>query len=351
MVLNKKDRDLWLCGVALLIFVVSVGLLIYRFHYKKQNNIEGFTSNDIITHNSGIYDKFYSRIYDKIFTDIKKTSLELTNVMEHTIKRVEDPFPKEDIKFLDAGCGSGITSSIIGKLYPVTCLDKSNEMLEVAKTRQSAGMKLLQGDIKDRSLFQANSFSHIMCMYFTMYYFQNIDHIFENFSKWVKPNGFVIIHLVDKKAFDPIANPSSPFILTDPQSYVDKRKTDSIIVFNNFTYNSNFKLLSKDKATFNESFEYKDPKKNTRRQQHTFYMYDKAKYVTTAEKYGFVLEKIEPQTFSGYAHHYLFIFRKLKNERLVSSLKNIPATSTKGTRGSTGTRSVSSRSKSSTSSL
>ena len=86
MVLNKKDRDLCLCGVAHLILVVSVGLLIYRFHYKKQINIEGFTTNNIINHNSGIYDKFYSRIYDKIFTDIKKTSLELTNVIEHTIK-------------------------------------------------------------------------------------------------------------------------------------------------------------------------------------------------------------------------------------------------------------------------
>ena len=344
----KLKRKECMCIIAIIVFIVSVGLLTYRF--KNNGEIvdtvkEGFTSNDIITHNSGVYDKLYSNIYDKIFTDIKKSSLEITGIIEHTIKNIDDPFPKEDINFLDAGCGTGITSSIIGKIYPVTCLDKSTEMLQVAKTRQSQGMKLLEGDIKDRSKFAANSFSHIICLYFTMYYFENIDHIFENFSKWVKPNGFVAIHLVDKKAFDPVAPPASPFILTDPQSYVEKRQTDSIIVFNNFKYKSNFKLLNKNRGVFDETFDYND-KRPDRKQRHNFYMYDKAKYVSTAEKYGFVLQKIEPQTLSGYSHHYLFIFRKIKNEKLVSSLKNIPSISTKATKGS-----VSSRTKSSLSSF
>ena len=308
--------------------------MIYRFKNNDEiltiesfedGNIEKFTNN-IITHNTGIYDKFYSNLYDKIFTDIKKSSLEITGIIEHTIKRIDDPFPKDDIKFLDAGCGTGITASIIGKIYPITCLDKSNDMLQVAKTRQSNGMKLLEGDIKDRSMFEANTFSHILSLYFTIYYFQNIDHIFENFSKWVKPNGFVVIHLVDKKAFDPVANPASPFILTDPQSYLDKRKTDSVIIFNNFRYRSNFKLINKNKAYFDETFEYNDKEKKSRTQRHIFYMYDKSHYVKIAERYGFVLQKIEPQTLSGYSHHYLFIFRKIKKERLVSTLTDIPKT-------------------------
>jgi len=325
----KKENCVYL--ILFIIVLLSIGVLIYRFHFSGYQiegyTVEGFTlnegfTNNIISHNTGIYDKFYSRIYDKIFTDIKKSSLELTNIIEYTIKRVEDPYPKDSIKFLDAGCGTGITASIIGKLYPVTCLDKSNDMLEIAKTRQSEGMKLLQGDIQNRSMFSANSFTHILCLYFTMYYFQDINHIFENFSKWIKPNGFVVLHLVDKKAFDPVANPSSPFILSDPQAHIDKRKTDSLIVFNNFTYESNFKMLSKDKAIFEETFKYKDPSKKPRKQQHVFYMYDKAKYVSVAERYGFALEKIEPQTFSGYGHHYLFIFRKVKDERIVSRLKS-----------------------------
>jgi len=338
MKLKKKECG---CVFAIVVFLIGVALLVYRFMYKKTiTNKEGFTSNNIITNNTGIYDKFYSQIYDKIFTDVKKSSFEIANIVEGSIKRIDDPFPKEEVKFLDAGCGTGITSSIIGKLYPVTCVDKSVDMLEVAKTRQSEGMKLLEGDIKDRSMFKANSFTHIMCLYFTMYYFENIDHIFENFSKWVRPNGFVIIHLVDKKAFDPVAPPSSPFILADPQSYLEKRKTDSVIVFNNFTYKSDFKLLGKNKGTFTETFEYNDKDKGNRKdrtQQHTFHMYDKATYVNVAEKYGFVLQKIEPQTFSGYGHHYLFIFRKIKKERLVSSLNSI--SSDKATKGSITSRS------------
>ena len=324
----KLKRKQCLYFLAILIGIFIIALLSYQYNnsYSITNEkIEHFTNDTIIKHNNGIFDSFYSRIYDKIFTDIKKSSFEITNIIATTLKNVDDPFPKKDIKFLDAGCGTGISASVIGKLYPITCLDKSNAMLEIAKTRQSDGMKLLQGDIKDRSIFQKHSFSHILCLYFTIYFFQNIDHIFENFSKWIKPKGFLVIHLVDKKAFDPVANPSSPFILTDPQSYSKKRITKSTIAFNNFKYTANFKLVNDNKAIFDETFDFNDDRKN-RHQQHILYMYNKAKYVEIAEKYGFVLHTIEPQTLSGYAHHYLFIFRKIKNEKLISSISSIPPT-------------------------
>ena len=318
MNLNKID---YIClGISIIIafFVSYLSCKYYLYGSGQSSEIEAFENDTTIETNNNIYDKFYAKIYDKLFTDSKRTAFELASIINTTITKAVNPFKKEDIRILDAGCGTGIMSSLIGKMYPVTCLDKSNDMLNVAKTRQSEHMKLLQGDIKDASTFNNNEFSHILCTYFTMYYFKDINHIFENFSKWVKPDGFVVIHLVDKKAFDPILNPASPFVLMDLQSHVDKRKTDSTVVFNNFTYKSDFILESNDKAYFEETFDYKDGK--VRKQKHGLYMYNKIDYVHAAKKYGLDLMDIKSQAFSGYGNHYIFIFRKIKNDKSIELL-------------------------------
>ena len=329
----KLKRNDYYC---IFVSIILISLISYyvcsRIKNGSEDQIEPFTAEggeNFIEINNQIFDKFYANIYDKIFTDSKRTSLELATIIELTVKNVENPFPEDEINFLDAGCGTGINAAVIGKMYPITCFDKSNDMLAVAKTRQSDKMKLLQGDIKDRSSFEKNTFSHIIALYFTMYYFENINNIFENFSKWVKPNGFVVIHLVDKKAFDPIVNPSSPYVLMDVQSHLKKRKTDSLVVFNDFKYTSDFKLDNKT-AAFEEVFEFKDGK--TRKQRHKFYMYSKKEYVAAAERFGFVLINIESQILSGYSNHYIFTFRKQKEEKYISRLK-APVAKSVGTSG------------------
>ena len=339
--MKLKRNDYYCIFVSIILISLISYYICSRIKKVSEGQIEPFATEGgkFIEVNNQIFDKFYSSIYDKIFTDNKRTSLELATILETTVKNVENPFKKEDVKFLDAGCGTGINASVLGKMFPVTCLDKSNDMLSVAKTRQSEKMILLQGDIKDRSTFEKNTFSHIIALYFSMYYFENIGHIFENFSKWVKPNGFVVIHLVDKKAFDPIVNPSSPFVLMDVQSHLDKRKTDSLVVFNKFTYKSNFNLLDKHRAAFEEEFEFKDPNTKKRKQRHILYMYNKKEYVKVAERYGFKLMNIEPQTMSGYGNHYLFTFRKQKEEAYISSLKAENSVKSVGTGGTKSTRS------------
>ena len=55
----KLKRNDYLCMAAIIFFFISIALLTYRFHFKTQPaTIEGFTSNDIITNNTGIYDKY-----------------------------------------------------------------------------------------------------------------------------------------------------------------------------------------------------------------------------------------------------------------------------------------------------
>jgi len=270
------------------------------------DNIESFSDNSAITDIEEIYDEFYSSVYDKILSDSKRNSYEVATILNETINNKRNTFGK-NINILDAGCGSGINSNVLGTEYNTTCLDSSKDMLSVVNAKASKKMTLLQGDIKDTSLFEKETFTHIISTYFTIYYFKNISDIFKNFHSWLKPKGFAVIHLVDKHAFDPIVNSSSlPF--TDQQEYSEKRKTNSVVVFDKFTYKSDFKLLNDTNAEFRESFQFKDGK--IRNQKQTFYMHDKKDYIDVAEKLGFNLITIVPQDLGGYTHNYLFIFQK-----------------------------------------
>jgi len=269
------------------------------------DNIESFSDNAITDMNE-IYDEFYSRVYDKILSDSKRNSYEVATILNETVNNKRNTFGR-NINILDAGCGTGINSKVFGTEYNTTCLDSSKDMLSVANVKATKKMTLLQGDIKDTRLFEKETFTHIISTYFTIYYFKNIAEIFKNFYSWLKPKGFAIIHLVDKHAFDPIVN-SSSFHFTDQQKYSEKRKTNSVVVFDKFTYKSNFKLLNDINAEFQESFHFKDGK--IRNQKQSFYMHDKKHYIDVAEKLGFTLLTIVPQDLGGYAHNYLFIFQK-----------------------------------------
>ena len=52
--------------------------------------------------------------------------------------------------------------------------------------------------------FPADTFTHITCLYFTIYYIKDKRLFFENCFKWLKPHGVLVIHLVNMNKFDPI---------------------------------------------------------------------------------------------------------------------------------------------------
>ena len=194
---------------------------------------EGFAVEKVF-HFPKLYDSFYASIYDQLFYIPAKNKLEISDIESQLIKN-----KYEQVRFLDAGCGTGRHLALLSRKMKTTGLDISKAMLRKARqnTKDSEyPVELVQGDMQDLSLFPPRSFTHLSCFYFTIYYFENPATLFRNFFEWLVPGGYAIIHLVIPSKFDPLVDAASPFPAFSLQKYSKKRVTQSTVYFNNFVF-------------------------------------------------------------------------------------------------------------------
>lgn len=236
-------------------FIIALLLLIiFYLIFMKDDSVESFVSTDIIP-SENIYDNFYCNIYDKLFYSEYKVEFEINDLIESILSKMN----KNNLKLLDIGCGTGQHIKLLkDKNYDVIGLDKSNEMLKKAKINNPE-TRFILGDTLDKELFSDNKFNVISCYYFTVYYFKDLNIFLQNVYKWLKDDGVFVIHIVNKDKFDPILEPASPFPAFSLQKYSKGRVMKSDVIFNNFDYSSEFKLV-KGNSFFIETFNLKKKK-------------------------------------------------------------------------------------------
>ncbi len=270
----------------------------------KNNTHESFTTTKVIPSDK-IYDSFYSKLYDKLFFVGQKVEFEIHDLIENFLSK------SKDMKILDIGCGTGKHIKVLeNKKYDVVGLDNSNDMLQIAKT-ENPNIRFIKGDAMNTNLFVNNKFNIITCYYFTIYYLKEIDKFLDNVYKWLKMGGIFVVHLVNRDKFDPILEPANPFMAFSLQKYSKKRILKSDIVFNNFDYQAEFKILNNDYAKFMESFHFKK-KKEIRKQEHKLYMSNIKDCVNKIKKHGFELVGTTDLIKCSYEYQYLFYFKKIK---------------------------------------
>ena len=257
-----------------------------------------------------IYDEFYSSVYDLVAFDLPKVLYEYKYI-QTLCKKINDN--TRDINILDVGCGTGQHGKLLAKDYNYTGIDRSKHMLKIAKNKIDVSAKLVLADANKLTAVGEDIYDIILCLYFTIYYFKDLNKIFDNFSRWIKDDGYLILHLVDKDLFDPVLNPANPSLINSVQKYSKKRITNSIINFNNITYISDFVLKKNNMAEFQEIIRFKDTNVE-RRQSHLLYMYTNKHFVNIAKKYGFSLEEIKNLENVKFEHNYLFVFKKIRDD-------------------------------------
>lgn len=298
---NKSS--LW-CKV--LIFMSLLLLLILVFKGLKPNKtVEGFEQNDkfLIKSGTDIYDKFYADIYDYLVFNTIKNDYEIGFI-------INNASPSSKSVILDIGCGTGHHVGTLGaKGLDVLGIDISPSMIEKAK-QSYPDYKFQVADAVDSNLFQSDTFTHILCMYFTIYYFKDKTQFFNNCFRWLMPGGYLIVHLVDREQFDPILPPGNPLLFVSPQRYAKERITTTKVKFTDFSYSADFQLDSNnDKAVFIEKFK-NDSDGKIRKNELVMYMPDIQQIVDEAQACGFIVEGKADLLQCQYEYQYLYLFVK-----------------------------------------
>jgi SAM-dependent methyltransferase len=284
-----------------LLILISIILICFSIFSVKQ---EGFKNNKTFTFAEGpiIYDGFYSTIYDSLVYNQIKNEYEIGKIVDTTT-------PTEESIILDIGCGTGHhVNALQEKGLNVIGIDNSNDMIKQAKINFPNG-NFKKGDMTNDNLFNNQTFTHIICMYFTIYYVEDKSRFFRNAMNWLLPGGYLVVHLVDRDLFDPILPPANPLVIFSPQRYAKDRITKSRVKFDKFSYTANFEIDNKTNlAKFKEKFEFNDGK--VKKQEHKMYMPSTNDIITIAQETGFILHGVIDLISIGYEYNNLYIFVK-----------------------------------------
>ena len=290
---------------AKVLFFASI-LIICMFLLSGFNKMrEGFEQTDKFLFKSGndVYDDFYADIYDYLVFSNQKDEYEIGEIVNKTT-------PSSQSRILDVGSGTGHhVAGLSSRGLDVLGIDISPSMVKKAKN-DFPQYKFEVADATKSGEFEANSFTHITCMYFTIYYIQDKIQFFQNCMKWLKPGGYLILHLVDRDNFDPILPPGNPLLYVSPQRYAQQRITSTKVKFDDFRYSAEFKLDENSNiATFEEKFK-NDTDGKVRKNEHTMYMPKMNVIVNDAQKQGFILDSKVDLLQVQYEYQYLYFFIK-----------------------------------------
>lgn len=291
------------CGKILILMAI---LLILMVFFKSFSNVkkEGFQQTDNFLFKTGdeVYDNFYASIYDYLVFNNLKNDYEIGSIINSTT-------PDETSIIVDIGSGTGHhVSNMASKGLNIVGIDISPSMVKEAKENYPE-YNFRVGDAMDSSIINYNSVTHILCLYFTIYYFKDKRQFFDNCMDWLMPGGYLTVHLVDRDSFDPILPPGNPLFIVSPQKYAKERITKTKITFNDFVYYSNFNMnKDNDIATFDEKFKFSDGK--VRKQQQKMYMEDVSTIVNIAQECGFILHSKIDLVKCAYDYQYVYVFTK-----------------------------------------
>ena len=290
--------------VLVFIALLLIAIVFFKSIEIPKSGIEGFVIKDKYLFKSGneVYDDFYANIYDYLVFNNIKNSYEIGEIINKTSADGTSVI-------LDVGCGTGHhVDELSQQNLKVLGIDISPSMIQKAK-QNFPNRDFSVGNALDSTQFNPELFTHILCLYFTIYYFPDKRKFFDNCMDWLMPGGYLVVHLVDRENFDPILPPGNPLYIVSPQKYAKQRITTTKITFNDFVYNSDFNF-DKDAniATFNERFKFNNG--NVRKQEQKLYMEDTQDILTTAQQCGFILQGKIDLVNCAYESQYLYIFVK-----------------------------------------
>ena len=305
------------CWATLVVFLAVAIIVIwtvnffYRMRESSSGNLEGFEQESRFTlkQNEDVFeDPFYVGIYDELFYKKLYNSYEVGIILNEI-----HPTSKDVV--IEIGSKTGSYTSALQQSCGcnVIGLDTSATMVDYA-SKKYPNCKFMQGDPLDFMSFSSEYATAILLLDFAIYYVKDRRTLFYNCYHWLKPGGYLILHLVNRHMFDPIVPAAKPLTLVSPQSVAKQRITTSDVVFDKFDYKSKFEFDQGDKndgVTIIETM--KDRRGKVRKNVRSLRMSGQKIIISEAKDAGFTMLGQYDLIKSQREYQYIYILYKPSN--------------------------------------
>ena len=287
------------------IILLAIAFVVFSVYHKSRPVVEGFAQNEKFVSKEGddVYDAFYASIYDVLLSNNVKTHYEIGEIIKSTGMQTSS-------KVLDIGSRTGdVVQKLNTKNIKAIGIDKHSSLVNFAKKKHEENDYRTLNPMSS-IIFPESYFTHVMALNFMIYTVENKQTFLQNCYMWLKPGGYLALHLVNRDRFDPILSASNPISFVSPQKYAKKRITNSVIKFENFSYTANYEPdNANDKAYFHEKV-VDDKTNNVRKNKHILYMPTQETILTKAKNVGFIMKSKIDLVHCEYEYQYVYVLYK-----------------------------------------
>jgi SAM-dependent methyltransferase len=300
---TKNPNKMWL-RILVILSIVIILILLYKHLYCSQIGKEGFEQKEkfILKHNENIYDNFYVEIYDKLH----KPDIYLDDLIDFVHSNTQS---SQESIFLDIGSGTG---DLVNKLktngHYAYGIDKSNAMVQKCEEKFPDN-EYKCANANDPLVFEKSTFSHIFCVNKTIYEIENKSQFFNNCYFWLKPGGYLILHLVEPSKFDTTI-PAGKSYISNPQKYSKTRITDTYIDFIDFNYSAKYDFKKDNIVVVKETFTDATTN-NIRQNELTLFMEPIENILKISKINGFIVQgKANMKSFNDDENQFIYILER-----------------------------------------
>jgi SAM-dependent methyltransferase len=171
--------------------------------------IEGFSSKLLSDDRE---DKNKLRVYpdhnDKVYARLFELVTNEPALYRHDIIKIKDITKLDDkSRVLEAGCGLGRHMAILREIIPnisIEGVDRSKSMINRSMIR-NPGAELLCTSLTIPEIYKPETLTHVLCLHETLNHNtpKEVSNILNNFHKWLVPDGYLVVHILDPNKLDP----------------------------------------------------------------------------------------------------------------------------------------------------
>jgi len=233
-ILTSENPNLFFTKILLFLGIILAFIIVYKITEPPKLPTEGFTQKEsyVLKRNNDVYDEFYAEIQEQLYETSIRCQKELVQVLKMT-----EPTTRHST-FLDIGSGSGyVVDQLRQGGYMAYGLDKSQIMVDHSEKKYPE-CEYKCGDAKDPMTFETGTFTHILCTNFTFYEIEDKATFFKNCYFWLKPNGYLVLHLVNRNKFS-IYKPNGKKSVFDMSEHLKRpniRITQTTAEFEDYHY-------------------------------------------------------------------------------------------------------------------